>query len=71
MDLIYIRRNYSMGGAFLIQWILIILLILILVDFNRLHRKLDKLLDIQIPFVPPSNEEIELMLERENNKSEQ
>jgi len=54
----------------LIQWILIVLLILILVDLYRLHRKVDKLLDIHNPFVPPSNEEIELILEKENNKSE-
>jgi hypothetical protein len=55
----------------LIQWILIVLLILILMDLYRLHLKVDKFLDIHVHFVPPSNEEIELILEKENNKSEQ
>ena len=55
----------------MIQWILIVLLILILVDLYRLHRKVDKLLDIHNTFVQPSNEETELILENENNKREQ
>ena len=55
----------------MIQSILLVLLILILLDLHRLHRKVDKLLNIHNPILPLSNEEIEQMLERENNNSEE
>jgi cell division protein ZapA (FtsZ GTPase activity inhibitor) len=52
------------------DWIFIILLILILIDLHRLHRKVDQLKDYIHPAIPSSNEEIERILEREQDTHE-
>jgi cell division protein ZapA (FtsZ GTPase activity inhibitor) len=44
------------------SWIIIVLLLLILIDIVRLHRKIDKLTHFLKPETPPTNEEIENML---------
>lgn len=49
-------------------WIIIVLLLLILIDVIRLHRKIDRMNALLNPEIPPTNEEIEKMLASENNK---
>ncbi|MBT2679477.1 hypothetical protein J7E38_10725 [Bacillus sp. ISL-35] len=50
------------------SWILLVLLLLILIDVVRLHRKIDKLTQFLKPETPPTNEEIENMLISQNHK---
>ncbi|WP_415813121.1 hypothetical protein [Mesobacillus thioparans] len=50
-------------------WIILALLLLILIDVVRLHRKIDKLTQFLKPETPPTNEEIENMLiSQDHNK---
>lgn len=46
-------------------WIIIVLLLLILIDVVRLHKKIDRLTNQLSPVVPPTEEEIEKMLDSE------
>ncbi|WP_176167350.1 hypothetical protein [Mesobacillus jeotgali] len=48
-------------------WIIVLLLLLILADVVRLHKKIDKLTKFLKPELPPSNEEIEKMLTSEDH----
>ena len=54
----------------MLMWIIIILLLLILIDVVRLHRKIDNLNDHLNPVPPPTDEEIEKMLTSKNNSYE-
>ncbi|WNF25047.1 hypothetical protein [Mesobacillus jeotgali] len=54
----------------MLLWVIIILLVLILIDVVRLHRKVDRLYDFLNPKVPPSVEEIENMLTAKNDSLE-
>lgn len=47
-------------------WVLAVLFVLILIDLNRPHRKVDRLLEHHTREETPSNEEIEQLLEMEN-----
>lgn len=47
-------------------WILLVLIVFILIDLFRLHRKVDQLIDHIRPTFPPTDEEIEKILEAEH-----
>lgn len=51
-------------------WIIIVLLLLILIDVVRMHKKIDTLTNQLTPVVPPIEEEIEEMLDSENTSHE-
>lgn len=51
-------------------WIIFILLLLILVDVVRLHRKVDRLTNFMHPKVPPTDAEIEHELVSESKSDE-
>jgi hypothetical protein len=46
----------------MLLWVIFILLVLVLIDVVRLHRKVDRLYDFLNPKFPPTAEEIEKML---------
>lgn len=46
-------------------WIIIVLLLLILIDVVRLHKKIDRLTNQLSPVVSPTEEEIEKLLDSE------
>ncbi|MCM3664751.1 hypothetical protein M3204_10070 [Mesobacillus subterraneus] len=51
-------------------WMIIVLLFLILIDVVRLHKKIDKLTNQLDPVVPPTEKEIEEMLDSETTSFE-
>ena len=54
----------------MLLWIIVILLVLILIDVVRLHRKVDRMYEFINPKVPPTVEEIEKMLTSKNDSLE-
>ncbi|WP_213367588.1 hypothetical protein [Mesobacillus boroniphilus] len=55
----------------MLTWIVIVLLLLILIDVVRLHRKIDRLNNHLYPVAPPpTDEEIEKMLTSKNTSYE-
>ncbi|WP_226641736.1 hypothetical protein [Mesobacillus subterraneus] len=54
----------------MLLWIIVILLVLILIDVVRLHRKVDRLYEFLNPKTPPTVEEIENMLTSKNDSLE-
>lgn len=51
----------------MLLWVIIVLLVLILIDVMRLHRKVDRLYDFLNPKVKPTIEEIEKLLISKND----
>lgn len=55
----------------MLTWIIIVLLLLILIDIVRLHRKIDRLNDHLTPgSPPPTDAEIEKILTSQNSSYE-
>ncbi|WP_170169176.1 hypothetical protein [Mesobacillus subterraneus] len=51
-------------------WVIVILLVLIMLDVVRLHKKVDRLTEFLNPQIPPTKEEIESMLNTESTSVE-
>ena len=54
----------------MLLWVIIVLLVLILIDVVRLHRKVDRLYNYLNPKVHPTDEEIEKLLTSKNDSLE-